>query len=230
MKRIRISRVFPTVLLLICAIAFSGCGRKSDPPVTSQLQSADTTASAEEETNVITVSSHADCLYNISDSDVLASVSEYVSNPYLYGKATVLKELKGSFGTQGIDFVREGGTLPYNEWIKGDCDPAKLQALREKAGLDIENTDTLYVKHKPEGDIELEAGKIYLAYMFRNPDFNVENEYVIHGYQYGLRELRQNINLTDDISGLSNLKVKNNMTGEWEDLPAIATPSNDRKS
>ena len=145
MKRIRISRVFPTVILLICAIAFSGCGRKSDPPVTSQLQSADTTASAEEETNVITVSSHADCLYNISDSDVLASVSEhialirinsidgtsnlnkqtgeYVSNPYLYGKATVLKELKGSFGTQGIDFVREGGTLPYNEWIKGDCDP-----------------------------------------------------------------------------------------------------------
>lgn len=217
MKRIRISRVFPTVILLICAIAFSGCGRKSDPPVTSQLQSADTTASAEEETNVITVSSHADCLYNISDSDVLASV-------------TVLKELKGSFGTQGIDFVREGGTLPYNEWIKGDCDPAKLQALREKAGLDIENTDTLYVKHKPEGDIDLEAGKIYLAYMFRNPDFNVENEYVVHGYQYGLRELRQNINLTDDISGLSDLKVKNNMTGEWEDLPAIATPSNDRKS
>lgn len=60
--------------------------------------------------------------------------------------------------------------------------------------------------------------------------FNVENEYVIHGYQYGLRELRQNINLTDDISGLSDLKVKNNMTGEWEDLPAIATPSNDRES
>lgn len=149
MKRIRISRVFPTVILLICAIAFSGCGTKSDPPVTSQVQSADTTASAEEETNVITVSSHADCLYNISDSEVLASV-------------TVLKELKGSFGTQGIDFVREGGTLPYNEWIKGDCGPVKLQALREKAGLDIENTDTLYVKHKPEGDIELEAGKYTL--------------------------------------------------------------------
>lgn len=252
MKRIRISRVFPTVILLICAVAFSGCGRKSDPPVTSQLQSADTTASAEEETNVMTVSSHADCLYNISDIDVLASVSEhialiridsidgtsnlnnqtgeYVSKPYLYGKATVLKELKGRFGTQGINFVREGGTLSYNEWIKGDCDPAKLQALREKASLDSENTDTLYVKHKPEGDIELEAGKIYLAYMFRNPDFNVENEYVIHGYQYGLRELRQNINLTDDISGLSDLKVKNNMTGEWEDMPAIATPSNDPES
>ena len=64
---------------------------------------------------------------------------------------------------------------------------------------------------------------------FKN-SFNVENAYVIHGYQYGLRELRQNINLTDDISGLSDLKVKNNMTGEWEDLPAIATPSNDRKS
>lgn len=142
----------------------------------------------------------------------------------------MLKELKGSFGIQSINYVREGGTLSYNEWIKGDCDPAKLQALREKASLDSENTDTLYVKHKPEGDIELEAGKIYLAYMFRNPDFNVENEYVIHGYQYGLRELRQNINLTDDISGLSDLKVKNNMTGEWEDLPAIATPSNDPES
>lgn len=79
MKRIRISRVFPTVILLICAIAFSGCGRKSDPPVTSQVQSADTTASAEEETNVITVSSHTDCLYNISDSYVLASVSEHIA-------------------------------------------------------------------------------------------------------------------------------------------------------
>lgn len=79
MKRIRISRVFPTVILLICAIAFSGCGRKSDPPVTSQLQSADTTVSAEEEMNVIAVSSHADCLYNISDSDVLASVSEHIT-------------------------------------------------------------------------------------------------------------------------------------------------------
>lgn len=118
MKRIHISRVFPTVILLICAIAFSGCGRKSDPPIASQVQSAPTTAAAEEETNIITVSSHTDCLYNISDSYVLASVSEhialiridsidgtsnlnkqtgeYVSNPYLYGKATVLKELKGT--------------------------------------------------------------------------------------------------------------------------------------
>ena len=249
MKRICISRVFSTVILLVCTVAFSGCGRKSDPPVTSQLQSANTTTAAEEKTNVITVSSHADSLYNISDSDVLASISEhialiridsidgtsnlnkrtgeYVANPYLYGKATVLKELKGSFGTRSIDFVREGGTLPYNEWIKGDCDPAKLQALREKAGLDSEKTNTLYVKYKPEGDIELEAGKTYLAYMFRNPDFNVENEYVIHGYQYGLRELQQNIKLTDDLSNLNDLKVKNNMTGEWEDLPTIATPSND---
>lgn len=40
MKRIRISRVFPTVILLICAIVFSGCGIKSDPPIASQVQSA----------------------------------------------------------------------------------------------------------------------------------------------------------------------------------------------
>ena len=79
MKRIRISRVFPTVILLICAIAFSGCGGQSDPPIASQVQSAPTTAAAEEETNIITVSSHTDCLYNIYDSDVLASVSEHIA-------------------------------------------------------------------------------------------------------------------------------------------------------
>lgn len=54
--------------------------------------------------------------------------------------------------------------------------------------------------------------------MFRNPEFNLENEYIIQGYQFGLRELRQN---SIGAQNATELYVKNNVSGEWEAISDI---------
>lgn len=233
-------------LLLLVAVIFisSGCSAKESNNLTSVSNdltaTVNTEASTESPKNVMTVSSRADLLYDISDNNVLAEISDcialikideitgvdnknrltgdYISTSYTYGKARVLRVFKGDIGTTEIGFVRDGGILPYNEWIKGQVDPDKLIRMRREAGISDSETDNMVVNYMPQGDISIESGKTYLVYMFRNPDFNLENEYTIQGYQYGLRELRQTNTSTQSTS---EMYVKNNTTGEWEALTGI---------
>ena len=59
---------------------------------------------------------------------------------------------------------------------------------------------------------------MYLVYMYQEPSFNSVNEYVIHGFQYGLREISGD---TKDYNDISKIKVKNNNTLKYEDLSSI---------
>lgn len=236
----------PIVFLLFVALILvtSGCSAEESGNLTSASNDLSTVSDVkiltESPQNIMTVSSHADLLYDISDNNVLAEISDcialvrvdeitgvsnknrltgnYISTSYTYGKARVLKVFKGNIGTAEIGFVRDGGILPYDEWIKGQENTEKLIRMRREAGIPDSETDNMFVNYMPQGDISIESGKTYLVYMFRNPEFNLENEYIIQGYQFGLRELRQN---SIGAQNATELHVKNNVSGEWEAISDI---------
>ena len=109
--------------------------------------------------------------------------------------------------------------MTYDKWVEGQNNPDKLKALKADSDLaDIPPEDIL-VDCNMENDINIEVGKIYLAFMCRNDSSNFENEYVIQGFQYGLREL-QEPNSAAAAQSAVELKVKNNMTGAWESISA----------
>lgn len=156
-------------------------------------------------------------MYNISDyialikineitgvSNINRLTNEFIRFPYTYGKATILTTLKGNISEKVINFTRTGGKIPYEEFIKGEVDPIKIDTTSSKGVI---------IDYRFDNDIELELGKTYLVYMIKNKDFNIDNEYSIIGFQYGLREVQG-----DDIKNLSNIKVKNNETLKWENL------------
>lgn len=180
---------------------------------------------------IINVLTSADMLYNLSDPSIIEGLSDYIAlvridtidgvsninkktnefvSTYTYGKLTILKMIKGNIDKEKISYTRSGGEISYNDWIKGQLSLEKLQKMVENSGID---TDNLKINDKYEGDISIETNKVYLAYMHHEPSFNEDNEYVIHGFQYGLREIKIDKN--------SNIKVKNNDTGKWENLSSI---------
>lgn len=194
---------------------------------------------------IINISSSFDLAYDLNDSKVMYDLSEYIaivkidsidgtsnfnkitnkyiSHPYTYGTATVLKMLKGNIKSSTFNFIRTGGLIAYDDYVKGDIDPNKLESVRKEYGTENISTKDLYVDYKVQGDIEIEKGKLYLVYMSHNSNFNTENEYNIFGYQFGLREIQQSSNLVNSIQkDLDlNLKVKNNITNQWVKLQEV---------
>lgn len=183
------------------------------------------------ENQIVNLLTSADMLYNLSEPSVIEGLSDYIAlvkidtidgvsninkktnefvSTYTYGKLIILKMIKGNIDSKNISYIRSGGEISYNDWIKGQLSPEKLQKMVENSGID---TDNLKIVDKYEGDISIETNKVYLAYMHYEPSFNEENEYVIHGFQYGLREIKEDES--------SNIKVKNNDTGKWENLSSI---------
>lgn len=185
----------------------------------------------DKENKVINVLTSPDMLYNLSEPSIIEGLSDYIAlvkidtidgvsninkktnefvSTYTYGKLTILEMIKGNIDSENISYSRSGGEISYNDWIKGQLSPEKLQKMVENSGID---TNNLKIVDKYEGDISIEINKVYLAYMHYEPSFNEENEYVIHGFQYGLREIKEDES--------SNIKVKNNDTGKWENLSSI---------
>ncbi len=193
-------------------------------------------ASKTDSKKILNVTSVYTYAFDISNSKILADISDYIAiikidtidgvsnknnltgkyfaHPYTYVTATVLNVLKGDISTPIINYVRLGGSIPYDEWIKGDVDPNKMEIIRRKNGLSNVSTKNIMVNYKVENDIEIEMGKTYLVYMIQNPS----NEYNIRGVQYGLREVQEDGLSTNS---LSSIKIKNNDTGNWEDLSEV---------
>lgn len=167
--------------------------------------------------------STAELAYNFSDSKIMAEHSDYIAiikidstegsninrvtnesidGVYTCGKARVLMKIKGNLDDD-ILFTRGGGTMPFNEWIKSKIDKDRIEKSLESGGY--KSTKNLIVNDVIYEDIKIETGKIYLAYMIHNEEFNYENEYSIIGLQHGLREVK-------------GLKIKNNNTGKWENI------------
>lgn len=184
--------------------------------------------------------SMAEITYNPSDPEVMASLSsdivlvtvtsidggsnvneitgEYVY-PYTYGKLQILDTYKGDLSVgQEIEYVRMGGIVTYDSYV-ASLYPAQREKFISQSGV-----KPAYIKMMFEQDIELEAGKTYLAYL-RNPesgDFSRENAYAMIGWEGGLREVR-GLEQADESNSVPQIEVFNNYTNEWESLNTIIT-------
>ncbi len=192
-----------------------------------------------ERKTILSFTSYLDWAYDLTDSKVLTDSFEYIALikidsidgvdnydtvinqyvlPYTYGKATVLKVLKGNINQEQIDFRRLGGKISFEKWLEGDDAPEKIIKIKEESGLKNIKNENIIVNSTMSDDIDVEKGKIYLAFLEYDSSLNKENEYWIGGMQYGLREVQQsNISLSSNNS-IGNLKVKDNTTGNWTNL------------
>lgn len=152
-------------------------------------------------------------------------INQYVS-PYTYGSATVLNAIKGNIGKSNISFRRLGGQISFKKWLEGDEAPDKILRIREESGLANVPVENIIVDYKNSSDINVEEGKIYLAFLEYNQKLNKENEYWIGGLQYGLREVQGANATSDKIDNVTDLKVKNNNTGKWENITDVVVIQN----
>lgn len=186
-----------------------------------------------ESSNEISISSELkDILYDITDPKVLYKISTHVAivkvtsidgvtridpntnkgviDPFTYGNAEVIREIKGEFKSKSIKYRRHGGKMPYLKWLEGDVDPDKLLSIAKENGVTDEELEKRIVNCKYPGDIEIKEGKIYLAYIYHNPKVHKEDEYSFQGYQYGLKE----IPFYSEIIDTKELRVLDNETKE----------------
>ena len=100
------------------------------------------------------------------------------------GKLLVNNVLAGNLKEgQVINYSKPGGMMKMSEWEKSQPEAAtqKRKYLREKYGVNID-LDNTYINVLVGGDIEIEAGKTYLAYLKEN-----SSGYEIIGLGVGLR-------------------------------------------
>lgn len=127
---------------------------------------------------------------------------------YTYGKAVVKAVYKGNLKIDDkIAFTRLGGKLDYNEWKKG---------LLQKQVDVLEDADYTSVVSEYEHDIPVEKNKTYLVFLDHTSS-QKENEYAITGFAYGMREVEN----SDHLTNLDDIKVKNNVSGEYESLQKV---------
>lgn len=127
---------------------------------------------------------------------------------YTYGKAVVKAVYKGNLKIDDkIAFTRLGGKLDYNEWKKG---------LLQKQIDVLEDAEYTSVVSEYEHDIPVEKNKTYLVFLDHTSS-QKENEYAITGFAYGMREVEN----PDHLTNLDDIKVKNNVSGEYESLQKV---------
>lgn len=128
-------------------------------------------------------------------SNYIPSYDSYMHSSYTYGKATIIESYKGDLkvGTS-IDFNKVGGIIPYESYLM-----SREEISRESLSKLADRPD--YVNFTYDGDVELETGKLYLAFM----NYNEALQTYGTGFGGSLREVY------DDV-------VFNNYTLDWENL------------
>mgnify|MGYP003376721824 CR=1 FL=1 len=125
---------------------------------------------------------------------------------YTYGKLEVLEVYKGDIkANDELNYVRTGGIIDFDTYYNSLDEEEKDKTLLE--------TQKAYVYEKFYGDIDIEVGKTYLAYL-NSPDkgeYPKEDACFISHFQGGLRAV-------DDSNGVH---VLNNITGKWEAIEEI---------
>lgn len=136
---------------------------------------------------------------------------QYVA-PHTYGKMTVRESYRGDVKPgQQLSYSRLGGIVTYEDYWKS------LNKQQQDKILHLNNgkqpLHRKYVKDKSVDDIDIETGKDYLVFLTpqSSKDGKVQ-EYVIGGYQLGLREAKKSDAKTT---------VLNNETKEWESVSSV---------
>jgi len=132
--------------------------------------------------------------------------------PQTYGTMTIQTVYKGDVkpGTQ-VDYARLGGIVTYQEYWKSLNPQQQDKILHLNNGKQPAHKE--YVQEKSAGDIDVETGKNYLAYLTpQTSKDGTYNQYLIAGLQYGLREVK---------TANGTLTVLNNDTHQWENLDSV---------
>lgn len=151
---------------------------------------------------------------SIDGADNYSEVSGEYVYPYSYGRMTVLENLKGDLPMDGgVTFYKVGGTITAEQHYNGLTLAQKERYEGATDGPDM-------FKYAFSGDVELEVGKVYLAYL--KPEVAYRGDSNAYGFicaQGGLREVQ--IQLDDRSRSNGEARVLNNFTGEWESLADV---------
>lgn len=237
--KIQIACVACCVLLGVGVVV--GCSLKNSDQQALNASVADD-GSAVDERNVYTVLTMTDLAVDIADPVAMADISGYIAlvridsidgadnyskvyqefvSPYTYGRMTVLESIAGDLAIgESVRFYRLGGAVSADRYYEG-----LTEVEKERFDFARSNNTELMVADKIKvvdvGDIDIEAGKVYLAYLVNESAYYAEpNTYAIIGYQGGLREVQLQESNT---RSSSDTKVLNNFTGEWENLSDITS-------
>ena len=184
---------------------------------------------SKEKEKTLVITPEYDYAYDLSDNKALCKNHEYIAlieiagvdgtsnyndklkeyvNIYTYGKAIVKSVYKGDLEKgEEISFTRLGGQLKYADWKKG---------LNERQLARLKNEDYSIVINKYDNDIDVELGKTYLVFL-DHTSAQKENEYAITGFAYVMREVEEANMIYEE----SELRVKNNISGEYEPLSSV---------
>lgn len=167
-------------------------------------------------------------MFNESDAIALVTITtidgasmEYSAYGMTYGTMVVDNIIYGNIEVNEnglVGFFKPGGLVSIADYDAHDNQAAveKRDYLREQAGIEIDKENS-YMNLKVENDVELEVGKTYLAYLHFRDKYG---KYEIVGLRNGLREVNvaQQTRVKTQSLDLNNIQIKNNVTGEWEDL------------
>lgn len=136
---------------------------------------------------------------------------QYVA-PHTYGKMTIREVFRGDVKPgQQLAYSRLGGIVTYEDYWKSLNKQQQDKILYLNDGK--QPTHKAYVKDMMFDDIDVEPGKDYVAFL--DPQSSKDGkltEYVIGGYQLGLRETKG--------SG-PDVTVLNNTTKQWDKIDSV---------
>ena len=190
----------------------------NSPNVNKLKEDNKKTIKSELEFDMLDDISKKDIRKKLSDNIVIAKVTKIAGasnvNPKngeetlirTQGELEILKVLNGDIKENKINFYRMGGTMNYEEYLKGS--PIRREKIKNNPELDIyskEERSSIMTEEYTAGDIKLEEGKTYLMYLKYNKEFK---RYFVEFYQYGTRELEP-IQKNTMKKALSNYKTTN---------------------
>lgn len=177
--------------------------------VDTAIALSDSQALAMQSTNIALVR-----IDSLDGANNYSEVTQQYVSPYTYGQMTLLQNIQGELSSgKNYEFYRLGGTLPAEQYYAGTLSAEQNAKRLELQAARGESDEGKYIKDYAMDDVEIEAGKTYLAYLVpENSYYGMPDTYAIIGFQGGLREARQ----TDGV-----WQVLNNFTGEWEELESV---------
>lgn len=137
--------------------------------------------------------------------------------PTTYGKFLVDKTIHGTIKENSIyTYAKEGGFIPINEYEKIKNPHFYNETTKEYR----KKRENRYYNTTFEPDIEIEAGKSYLALMKYYKD---EDLYAFLDMGDGLREINlpAQKKVKHETYDLNKLNVRNNITGDMESLKTV---------
>lgn len=149
---------------------------------------------------------------SIEGGRTYSPIFEQYGYPQTYGKMTVRNVYKGGIESgEQLNYSRLGGIVTYDEYWKSLNKQQQDKILHLNDGK--QPAHEKYIHEKSVDDIDIEVGKDYLVYLIPQSSKDGKyHEYLIDGYQYGLREAKG--------SG-SDVTVLNNDTKKWESLDGV---------